>query len=589
MCCCLHLLVRAQVYIPAGAQNQVTGAMVVADSITNQGKLTLGSNAHFYFSGAHWAETFRQNTYGQGLVLFTSTQQQTVSGNLQLYRTVVNGAGVSFRNEFTIDSALYLEGGGVSATLLKTQNAAWITRRGGSLNAKPQGNYNLSYPQYQPLVAGAEALGSGLQNVNIENIAGVTITQDLAAKGRISGVGTLIFAGARQQVLRADAGFALGQLFVQNAAGLSLSSSGSISNMLRLDAGKLYLNNELLTLMPDAAIEGYSKDRYLVAGTNLGRVRRLGFAGQELFPMGTSEWYLPVTVTHTQPADFTLGLFSGITANALEGGPPAEQKPFMVDLVWTTETSNPANTRVNLEWQPQLEGSRFNELDLGMVGLWAFRGGWQLQNTAIQYNQTSRQVAIQLPTSGRFAIGANDTLATNMKLALTARKGINGEAVSLQWLVNIMGVRSGRFYLEHSTDGMHFSALQQIQPVGLSYYSGLHSQPPAGINYYRVVYQSTSGLKVYSNVAVVSNFGANDFLQAFPNPTQGPVNLRFTTSTRGPAVLRIFNDRGRLVQSREVQLEAGVNTIRTDLTMLSAATYIIQVRYEAVKVIKLDD
>lgn len=587
LCCCLPLLVRAQVFIPAGAQNQVAGELLVADSLVNNGRLWLANSARFYFTGSLWAEGARQNTYGQGLVLFTGTRQQVVRGNLQLYRAVVNGAGLGGNNELLIDSALYLENGPLTVRALRMQNRSWIIRTGGSVAARPLGAYNLFYPQYQPLEGGFEALGLGLQNVRVDNIAGVSLREDLTAYGKISGPGTLIFNGGRQQNLRADAGFSLGQLFVQNAAGLSLLSSGSISNMLRFDAGKLFLNEQLLTLSSDAAIEGYNSDRYLVSGTNLGRLRRLDFSGTEIFPLGTASMYLPVTVTHAGPADFTLGLFSGITANALAGGPVAASKPFMVDMVWITESNATNNAQVRVQWQPQLEGSRFGALHEDQVGLWAFRGNWQLQNTAVRYNKAGNYAEATLPANGRLAIGTNDSIAAALQISLTARNALDANTISVQWLPNLPAVRSGAYTLEYSTDGISFSEQKQLPAMGLPVYRQLHRPPAADLHYYRVVYQSASGLKVYSNTAVVTNNAAGDFMDAFPNPTTGPVTLRFTTAIAGPAQLRLFDLMGRVVQSKELQLAAGVNYIRVDMGQLAAEKYIFQVRHEVVKVIKL--
>lgn len=580
--------VRGQVVMPEGAQNQLSGIMVVADSFTNKGALYLNDSALFYFRGRRWQEDRVHNTNGRGMVVFDGLFKQEVGGSLRLYRMAVrNDAGVNLAGSLAIDSALHLQAGLVTGKNLYTEAASWVVRTGGSMGSAPMGVYNVNYPQYDPLTAGAELDGTGLRNVQLDNIAGVSISKDLQASGSVAGTGTLVFSGNSRQVFKAGAGFSLGQLLVQNASGVGLRASGIINNLLRLDGGKLFLQDQVLTLAADAAIEGYDRTHYIVAGTENSRLRRTAFKGSEVFPLGTEEHFLPVTVTQTATAPFGLGVFQGLTNDGRAGSAPVVNKDLMVDAVWITEAPARGAT-IRMEWPKQLEGKRFGELGNEQVGLWTYQGGWKLRNTPpVSVWKQGSTLSTVVSGEHRYAVGVNDSLAALLDISLQGKVVLDKSGVSLNWALNPWRIKGGTLYLEHSKDGVSFDPLYESTAVGMPLYTHVHQIPVKGVNYYRVAYVGPTGVKVYSNIAVVTYLDNNDQLEVYPNPTTGPVTLRFLTPNAGPAVIRIYNMLGQLLQTNTVELKSGVHILQANLSSLPAGMYLVKVRNTVVKVERL--
>jgi hypothetical protein len=58
-----------------------------------------------------------------------------------------------------------------------------------------------------------------------------------------------------------------------------------------------------------------------------------------------------------------------------------------------------------------------------------------------------------------------------------------------------------------------------------------------------------------------------------PNPTPGIFKLTIPSSARSTANLRIYDQSGRLVQSKKIELQSGINETSFDLSRMSAGNY----------------
>ena len=99
------------------------------------------------------------------------------------------------------------------------------------------------------------------------------------------------------------------------------------------------------------------------------------------------------------------------------------------------------------------------------------------------------------------------------------------------------------FDVEHSTDGLHFEKLHQLNGAGNSSvpisYQYVHKNPILGINYYRIKQTDFDGTYSYTHTISVMFGGDADGL-VFPNPNQGT----FKINTNHSKYIRITNING---------------------------------------------
>lgn len=134
------------------------------------------------------------------------------------------------------------------------------------------------------------------------------------------------------------------------------------------------------------------------------------------------------------------------------------------------------------------------------------------------------------------------------------------------------------FYIERSTDGIHFEALDFIVSKALSGNSSdpvdyNYSDKGYGIsNYYRLKQVALDGSITYSTVihqnvpnALNAAATATDQVVAYPNPAGSFIDFKVTAG----AVLFLYDANGRLL--RQIALNAGVN--RISLSGISSGLY----------------
>ncbi|MCP9237427.1 T9SS type A sorting domain-containing protein [Lewinella sp. JB7] len=152
--------------------------------------------------------------------------------------------------------------------------------------------------------------------------------------------------------------------------------------------------------------------------------------------------------------------------------------------------------------------------------------------------------------------------------------------VRLQWDITT-DARNGHFYLEHSTDGVHFSTLRHF--IGNQFtrqsggYNYVHRSPAAGLNYYRVKQIDFDGFYRYSPIASI-NFGPErtlDFALVPSLHAGGPLELEiFHASPETAVVLSVFDLSGRVVLQQD---SAGDRMIALNVDSLNPGAYLVRV------------
>ena len=196
--------------------------------------------------------------------------------------------------------------------------------------------------------------GNSIENLTINNAVGVTgaptVTNTLyLTNGVLSDFSnlsnaTLVFNGTSAQTIGAGL-TAVKNLTINNAAGVSLASDPTISGVLNILNGKLFLGNHNLTMGLSGSISLATSDNYLVTnGTGL-LVMNAPAATSTIFPVGTSTTYNPVTLNPASTATFYVGANNSITP-ALPLSDATIVPANTINRTWNISTSTPSATTV---------------------------------------------------------------------------------------------------------------------------------------------------------------------------------------------------------------------------------------------------
>lgn len=82
---------------------------------------------------------------------------------------------------------------------------------------------------------------------------------------------------------------------------------------------------------------------------------------------------------------------------------------------------------------------------------------------------------------------------------------------------------------------------------------------------------------------------ANRIIQVFPNPTPGPVNIRFRSARNQRVILQVVDNTGKVVAHKELYAATGYNTVSYDLGNIVQGVYylrVLNIEKKAFKILK---
>lgn len=165
-------------------------------------------------------------------------------------------------------------------------------------------------------------------------------------------------------------------------------------------------------------------------------------------------------------------------------------------------------------------------------------------------------------------------------LSFTAK--YNGKSADINW-VTASEINNDYFIVEKSTDGVDFSFLHQEDskaPNGNSNsilnYSINDPKVSSGIYYYRLKQYDFNGTAKYSHIESIT-IGAKEesIFSVSPNPTSETAEVNYYCYSEEKAMIRVYDDRGRLIIENEITCSAGQNKTIIDLNYQADGLYII--------------
>ncbi len=240
-----------------------------------------GSNVAFNYNGA---QTFLATT-GGGTVPTLSFYNLTVN----------NTSGISLANPMTVRGTLTLATGGItgSAVIMGGTTQQTIVPNGYSID-------NLTINNAAG-VLGAPTVGNTLYVTNgaLQDYSNMTNC-------------TIVFNGTTPQTT--GTGLAtVKNLVVNNASGLTLATAPTITGVLTLTSGKLFLGNNNLIIGSTGSIAAPSNSSYIVTNGSGLLVMNAPAATSTTFPIGTATTFNPVTLNPATASNFYTSVNEGNT------------------------------------------------------------------------------------------------------------------------------------------------------------------------------------------------------------------------------------------------------------------------------------
>jgi hypothetical protein len=181
----------------------------------------------------------------------------------------------------------------------------------------------------------------------------------------------------------------------------------------------------------------------------------------------------------------------------------------------------------------------------------------------------------------RFALVSN---AVVLPVTLVDFKGsvVNGNGL-LQWTTS-SEFNSKDFYLEKSTDGIHFYKIGTIQAAGKSAVMRNYDftdEKLNALNYYRLSMNDVDGKNQISNIVILKYSNAKQNVWVLNNPFTSEINIRIAQLPTQKIVVEMYDQKGSKVYNRTFNSASEVSI--NNVSALAAGTYFIKTTVDGVE------
>lgn len=516
----------------------------------------------------------------------------TLNANRTPDGTLTISAGTFDLSTFTINRSV---GGGT----LTISNGAKL--KIGGTNTFPT-NYNThaigasSTVEYSGTAQAVAALNSSqaygnltLSGSGAKSFGGArTVNGTLSIQGTASATGTsptygasatLEYAGSSLQTTTAvefPATSGPVNVKINNSNGVTLHAARSISGLLTLTSGILNTNSLLLTLTSTGSVSGASDASFVD-----GPVKKIGAIGGTTFdfPVGkTGVGYMPIGIANVTgattefsaqyvraSAKTTFGT-AGLVEKGLQGVSNCEY--WELSRAVTSSTAD-----ITMYWNAHSPCNGLTYVANPAFGLriahynttlskWDAHGGGAISGNGTAGSLTWAGVANFSP----FALAATTGSSSSLPVMYDNVKAYaKNNGVQIEWS-NLTERDLSVYLVEHSVDGINFTAINQVQPKNnrndRADYTDFHATPATGANYYRIRANEITGKIVYSKILRVEiGGGVKKSLTLYPNPVVGnQVSIALNNVTEGQYSVSVVSTDGRNLYSKTITCQGSTLT-----------------------------
>ncbi len=365
-----------------------------------------------------------------------------------------------------------------------------------------------------------------------------------------------------------------------------LHTSATINGIVSFINGKLDVNTDTLFITALATVGTGVSNSYFVTGNSAaGRVVYLGVGASSTatIPVGSTNNYLPVTVTPSSSYDFAIAAYQGLTADGTFGGTPVigASKAQSVDAFWNIASINGigvGNVKVEVNWPAALEGATFSTLANNQVKLVEYNGTSWLPGSFGAANNTSNIASDSFSTFTVFTVSQAAGVLPASSLKLNAAKVNN--AIEVKWST-INEINTTICLVERSNNGVDFAPVFTTNAAGniaAKNYSFSDKNFRLGNNYYRIKMLDADGRISYSNIMQVV-VKANPAFVVLNNPTTANrIAVQANALEDGLYTIALTGSNGQVIKSSEITIAGNAAIMTLSLNnKLAAGIYYIRI------------
>lgn len=219
-------------------------------------------------------------------------------------------------------------------------------------------------------------------------------------------------------------------------------------------------------------------------------------------------------------------------------------------------------------------------------------------DTSYKFTDIASTISVKTLESDGFTLGTNGEVNTSssgheyivfgggspLPVELISFNGkLINDKVKLTWKT-ASEINSDYFLVQRSIDGINFETIGKVSAQGNSSsivnYDFVDTNPTEGNNYYRLKQVDYNREYEYFKTVVINTLNGNSIsrVNVFPNPANGVINLSFNQAHLGLSSLIIFDERGRKVYIKEVNISEDINEFSIDVSDLAIGLYTVVVK-----------
>lgn len=224
----------------------------------------------------------------------------------------------------------------------------------------------------------------------------------------------------------------------------------------------------------------------------------------------------------------------------------------------------------------------------GAAGVW--------QQVSLTFNipvHTYKKLQFRIKSNGTTAnpvslaiddICLNEPAAGLLPIIMTPLKGVYSNGVSHLTWSTLQESNSNYFDIERSNDGVNYVSIGRVAAKGSSDrqtdYSFNDVKVNGGTNYYRLrAVSKDADFKNSNIIALEVKIKGTNITGIYPNPFMDRLSVAVSSEVSGQAVIRLFDNTGKLIATQQSTINKGANTVMVDnLANLAKGFYMIKVQ-----------
>ncbi len=579
----------------AGNYTQSSGSFIYTDATSGNGagNPIVNVTGNFTFSGG----TFDMNQYtghtsGKGIGTLNLFGNFTMSGGTLKETASSTGYGdIYFKKSGP--QIFSKTSGTISNTINFTVNSSSILDMGNSV-VDGAGDFTMS--------SGAGILVSSSSGITSSSSSG---NIQVSGSRSFSTNANYTFQGTSAQVTGSGFPSTVNNLTINNSAGVTLTNDLNVSGILTFSSGKITTGSKEVNVTNAAtsSVTGYSSSSYVVGDLR----RSVNASGSYDFPVGTSSNYEMINITLSGISGFTNILGSFTNSNPVLSLLPLSN----INVLGTSITDvldygywslTPNNTisggsysvTLNEKGQSNTAALASQHCVVKRSSIWS---SWQSLGTHVNTTQSITNGIVSATRSGltsfsHYAVGRGGNSFPIELIYFNA--DLNGDEVELKW-ATAAELNNDYFTVERSTDGTHFTELLRKPGAGNStvklYYADSDKEPVGGYTYYRLKQTDYDGHFTYSDIKTVKYNSKEKqdegltITSIHPNPFSEKFNVSFMLKATTTVDVQLYNLSGQVVFKDVINTSDGMNQYDfIDQQGLPSGIYFLTLLYEDKKI-----